>query len=137
MQDNFNDLSVVDRYLVSQGCIKPMCDLLEGTDPRVVTVCLEGLENILKVGEADKIMGNTGGVNLYAQMIDDVEGLDKIENLQNHDNTEIYEKAVKILETYWLDEDDENMPPGDASQSEFQFCIPEVPAVPSGGFNFN
>lgn len=68
-------------------------------------------------------------------MIDDADGLDKIENLQSHDNTEIYEKAVKILETYWLDEDD-TMPPGEASQTGFQFGG-EVPTVPSGGFNFS
>ncbi|TXG65190.1 hypothetical protein EZV62_006465 [Acer yangbiense] len=91
------------KYLVSQGCIKPLCDLLVCLDPRIVTVCLEGLENILKVGEADKSQGNTGGVNVYAQMIDDAEGLEKIENLQSHDNIEIYEKAVKIPETYWKD----------------------------------
>ncbi|CAJ2628786.1 importin subunit alpha-1-like protein [Trifolium pratense] len=125
------------KYLVSQGCIKPLCDLLICPDPRIVTVCLEGLENILKVGEADKNIGNTGDVNLYAQMIDDAEGLEKIENLQSHDNTEIYEKAVKILETYWLEEEDETMPPGEAAQSGFNFGGAEVPSVPSGGFNFN
>ncbi|KAF7805070.1 importin subunit alpha-2-like [Senna tora] len=119
------------KILVNQGCIKPLCDLLICPDPRIVTVCLEGLENILKVGEADKNMGNTGDVNQYAQMIEDAEGLEKIENLQSHDNTEIYEKAVKILETYWLEEEDETMPPGDTSQSGFNFSS-EVPAVPSG-----
>ena len=123
------------RYLVSQQCIKPLCDLLICPDARIVTVCLEGLENILKVGEAEKNLGNSGEVNLYAQMIDDAEGLEKIENLQSHDNTEIYEKAVKILETYWLEEDDEALPPGDASQPGFRFGGNELP-VPSGGFNF-
>ena len=124
------------RFLVSQGCIKPLCDLLNCPDPRIVTVCLEGLENILKVGEADKNLGSTGGVNLYAQMIDDAEGLEKIENLQSHDNAEIYEKAVKVLETYWLEDEDETMPSGDASQTGFHFGGGEVP-VPSGGFNFS
>ncbi|KAK3036752.1 hypothetical protein RJ639_029717 [Escallonia herrerae] len=123
------------KYLVSQGCIKPLCDLLVCPDPRIVTVCLEGLENILKVGEAEKNLGNTGEVNLYAQMIDDAEGLEKIENLQSHDNNEIYEKAVKILETYWVEEDDETMPPGDASQQGFAFG--GNVSVPPGGFNFN
>ncbi|ONK67567.1 uncharacterized protein A4U43_C05F1380 [Asparagus officinalis] len=123
------------KYLVSQGCIKPLCDLLVCPDPRIVTVCLEGLENILKVGEAEKNLGTSGGVNLYAQMIDEAEGLEKIENLQSHDNTEIYEKAVKILETYWLEEDDEAMPTGDAgAQTGFQFG--EQVSVPSGGFKF-
>ncbi|CAK9184319.1 unnamed protein product, partial [Ilex paraguariensis] len=123
------------KFLVSQGCIKPLCDLLICPDPRIVTVCLEGLENILKVGEAEKNLGSTGDVNVYAQLIDEAEGLEKIENLQSHDNNEIYEKAVKILETYWLEEDDEQLPPGDASQSGFQFGGNDVP-VPSGGFNF-
>lgn len=122
------------RYLVAQGCIKPLCDLLVCPDPRIVTVCLEGLENILKVGEAEKTLGG-GDVNVYAQMIDDAEGLDKIENLQSHDNTEIYEKAVKMLETYWLEEEDDAMPQGDnPPQNGFNFG--NQPSVPSGGFNF-
>ncbi|KAF3782768.1 Importin subunit alpha-2 [Nymphaea thermarum] len=124
------------KYLVSQGCIKPLCDLLVCPDPRIVTVCLEGLENILKVGEAEKNMGNTGGVNLYAQLIDDAEGLDKIENLQSHDNTEIYEKAVKILETYWLEEEDETLPPGDQSQVTFRFGETDLPSQ-GARFNFS
>ncbi|KAH1116498.1 hypothetical protein GLYMA_17G031000v4 [Glycine max] len=124
------------KYLVSQGCIKPLCDLLVCPDPRIVTVCLEGLENILKVGEAEKSLGNTGDVNEYAQMIDDAEGLEKIENLQSHDNNEIYEKAVKILETYWLEEEDETLPSGDGAQPGFNFGNNELP-VPSGGFNFS
>ncbi|KAI0529368.1 importin subunit alpha-2 [Dendrobium catenatum] len=124
------------KFLVGQGCIKPLCDLLVCPDPRIVTVCLEGLENILKVGEAEKNLGTTGGVNLYAQMIDEAEGLDKIENLQSHDNTEIYEKAVKILETYWLEEEDEAMPAGDTAQTGFNFGANEQFSVPSGGFKF-
>ncbi|KAA8543049.1 hypothetical protein F0562_021456 [Nyssa sinensis] len=124
------------KFLVGQGCIKPLCDLLVCPDPRIVTVCLEGLENILKVGEVEKNLGNTGDVNLYAQLIDEAEGLEKIENLQSHDNNEIYEKAVKILETYWLEDEDDQLPPGDTSQSGFNFGGSELP-VPSGGFNFS
>ncbi|KAD3337696.1 hypothetical protein E3N88_33216 [Mikania micrantha] len=122
------------KYLVSQGCVKPLCDLLVCPDPRIVTVSLEGLENILKVGEVEKQAGNTGDVNFYAQLIDDAEGLEKIENLQSHDNNEIYEKAVKLLETYWLDEEDEHV--ADGAQTTFDFGGNNV-QVPSGGFNFN
>ncbi|MCD7454355.1 hypothetical protein HAX54_024444 [Datura stramonium] len=119
------------KFLVSQNCIKPLCDLLVCPDPRIVTVCLEGLENILKVGEAEK--ANTGGINYYAQLTDDAEGLEKIENLQSHDNNEIYEKAVKILETYWLEEEDETLPAGDGTQNEFNFGGNDI-QLPSGGF---
>lgn len=38
------------KYLVHIGCIKPLCELLVCSDVRIVTVALEGLENILKVG---------------------------------------------------------------------------------------
>lgn len=95
-------------------------------------VCMEGLESILKAGEAEKNMA-TADVNPYAQMIDDAEGLDKIENLQNHDNNEIYERAVKILETYWSQEEDtaailpNGLPNGNGLQN----------GIPPGGFNFN
>ena len=106
-------------------------------DPRTITVCLEGLENILRVGEAEKNMGNTGDANLYAQLVDDAEGLEKIEKLQSHDNNEIYEKAVKIIETYCLQEDDEPVAlPADTSNSGFNFGAKEQLSIPSGGFNF-
>jgi importin subunit alpha-1 len=102
-----------------------------------VTVSLEGLENMLKVGEAEKDLGNNNGVNIYARYIDEAEGLEKIENLQTHDNNEIYEKAVKILETYWLEEDEDQNGAvgGEVSQSNFTFGGTQ-PQVPTGGFNF-
>ncbi|KAF5946877.1 hypothetical protein HYC85_017105 [Camellia sinensis] len=126
------------RFLANQGCIKPLCDLLICPDPRIVTVCLEGLENILKVGEADKEGGMNNGINLYAQTIDESDGLDKIENLQTHDNNEIYEKAVKILERYWAEEDEEEQILQDGingNQQGFNFGNAQ-PNLPSGGFNF-
>ncbi|PWZ33742.1 Importin subunit alpha-1a [Zea mays] len=124
------------KYLVSEGCIVPLCDLLVCPDPRIVTVCLEGLENILKVGEHDKTMGATGDINVFAQMIDDAEGLEKIENLQSHDNNEIYEKAVKLLETYWMEEEDDAMATaGEAAPAVFDFSQGGNP--PGGGLNLN
>ncbi|KAA3472571.1 Armadillo [Gossypium australe] len=84
------------RFLVSQGCIRALVILLYYFDPETVTVCLQGLENILKVGEADKNMGITGGVNPYAQMIP-AYGRKRIENLLSFGNTEVSEKAVKVL----------------------------------------
>lgn len=126
---------VVTRYLVDQGCIKPLCDMLVFPDPIVIAVCLEGLENILIAGEAAKSQGDYEDANLYAQMIEDSEGLEKIESLQNHDNDEIYEKAVKLLETYWCEEKDDILPSGNGYQSGFNFGSKE-PSLPSGGFNF-
>ncbi|KAI7739890.1 hypothetical protein M8C21_026814 [Ambrosia artemisiifolia] len=95
-------------------------------------LCRQSLK--CKLSEVEKQAGNSGDVNYFAQLIDDAEGLEKIENLQSHDNNEIYEKAVKILETYWLDEEDENV--ADGAQTSFDFGGNNV-QVPSGGFNFN
>lgn len=119
---------------MNQGCIKPLCDLLLCPDPRIVTVCLEGLENILKIGEADKESGNSV-VNVYAEIIDECEGLDKLENLQSHDNNEIYEKAVKILERYWVEEEEEEHNVQDGTNQDFNFHT-RHPNPPPGGFKF-
>ncbi|CAI9109256.1 OLC1v1009043C1 [Oldenlandia corymbosa var. corymbosa] len=128
------------RSLVNQGCIKPLCDLLVCPDPKVIIVCLEALENILKVGEVEKDLGNTNDINICAQMIDEADGVEKIENLQTHDNTEVYEMAVKILETYWLEEgQEEQVPSGGPSLTQppgFGFGNGHAPAAPSGGFKF-
>lgn len=96
------------KYLVSQGCIRPLCDLLNVTDPKIVTIALEGLENILKVGEADA--AKYSGMNEMATYIADADGLNKIEDLQHHSNQDIYDKCVKIMETYFGVEEEEDMP---------------------------
>ncbi|KAL4311359.1 hypothetical protein GQ457_01G032970 [Hibiscus cannabinus] len=99
------------KFLVSQGCIKPFCDLLICRDPRTVEVCLEGLEKILKVGEVDKTTSTTGGVNLHARMISDAKGREKMEYLGYlyegvDEMSYICIKAEEVLEKYWSEEDD-------------------------------
>ena len=128
------------RFLVSAGCIKPLCDLLVCSDARIITVALEGLENILKVGEAEKELAGPAGVNPYANLVDEAEGLDKIEGLQSHSNEDIYEKAVALLEHYFDVEDGEveNLAPAvDAAAGTYAFGAGAgVGAPPAGGFNF-
>merc|ERR1740130_841431 len=112
------------KILVTQGCIPPLCELLTSQDAKIVMVALEGLENILKVGEMET--KQTGGVNQHANFIDEASGLDKIEDLQNHENGDIYDKAVKLLETYYAAEADENLdvaPTIDPGQNTYGFGI--------------
>ena len=87
-------------FLVAEGCVPPLCDLLENSDAKIVTVALEGLENILKVG-ATMAESSPTGENPHALTVERAEGLEKIDNLQNHENNDIYERAVKILEKYF------------------------------------
>ncbi|CAA7398355.1 unnamed protein product [Spirodela intermedia] len=93
------------KYLVREGCIKPVCGLLSCPDKDLVRVCLQFLGHILSVGKAERDVGSSGGANAFAQMIEDSEGLEKIENLQSDDNPLIYEKSVELLEKYWQDDD--------------------------------
>lgn len=93
------------RYLVQCGCIKPLCDLLACPDNKIIQVALDGLENILKVGEMDKESGSDNPVNQYALFIEEVGGMEKIHDCQNNANEEIYMKAYNIIEKYFSDEE--------------------------------
>lgn len=61
------------RYLVNQGAIPPLCDFLTTQDAKIVQVALNGLENILKVGDADA--KQTGDHNRYAVLIEECYGM--------------------------------------------------------------
>lgn len=91
------------QYLVSQGVIKPLADLLDMQDSKMLGVVLDAFSNILRHGEAG------GGENSYADFVDECGGMEKIEALQNHDNEGIYEKSLKIMERYFAEEDEDSV----------------------------
>eukprot|EP00937_MAST-01D_sp_MAST-1D-sp2_P002669 g2669.t1 len=120
------------RALVASGAIRPVCDLLTVEDAKVVTVALDALEAFLKSGK-------DGDHADIAQLIDEAEGLDKIEELQHHANQQVYEKAVHLIEQYFGAEDDEenqNIQPGMAEDGSFAFGAAKGTAAPAGGFSF-
>uniref|UniRef100_A0A096NFQ3 Importin subunit alpha n=1 Tax=Papio anubis TaxID=9555 RepID=A0A096NFQ3_PAPAN len=116
------------RYLVALGCIKPLCDLLTVMDSKIVQVALNGLENILRLGEQESKQ-NGIGVNPYCALIEEAYGLDKIEFLQSHENQEIYQKAFDLIEHYFgVEEDDPSIVPQvDENQQQFIFQQQEAP----------
>lgn len=119
------------KYLVQRGCIKPLCDLLSYQDVKIINVALEGLENILAAGQ--KFEDENDGINRFAEYIDEAEGIEKIEFLQTHENKDIYDKAVKILETYFgVEEEEEGMPETTGNSFAFGSNI----NIPEGGFQF-
>ncbi|XP_013138918.1 PREDICTED: importin subunit alpha-7 [Papilio polytes] len=129
------------RYLVEQGCIPPLCDLLTLTDPKTVQVALNGLDNILKAGQqADQL-------NPYATLIEECFGLDKIEFLQSHENLDIYQKSFEMIENYFGSEGEDGRVAPVSSSDQYHFAlapdldhadhaVPAVPAVPAAGFHF-
>lgn len=70
-----------------------------------------------------------------ANLIEECDGLTKIEDLQNHENVEIYKLAYDIIEQYFSDdvaEDDGGILPV-AADGNFQF---QVDGNPNHEFNF-
>jgi len=136
------------RFLVSTGCVPPLCALLSSiSNEKVIMVALEGLENILKVGEDDK--PQTENVNKFAQIVEECGGLESLENLQTADlyehGEEIYERAVVILRKFFCGEyEDEayvKKPNVDNNTNTFQFNTDDGDgdgnmAEDTNGFNF-
>lgn len=93
--------------LVENGALQPLCDLLSVGEARVLLLALEALENILKAGENSNVD--------FVQLIDEADGISKLEFLQEHENHEVYEKAVRIIEKFFSgeeeEEDSENVAP--------------------------
>jgi len=120
------------QYLVECGCIKPLVDLLSVSDSKIIVVALEALENILKVGkQKQQEMGCAE--NPFTALIEQADGLQKIETLQEDQNEDVYRKAMKILENHFpLEEEDAGIA-DDAGGSQFMFG---TAAPPPGGFNF-
>lgn len=124
----------VIRYLVNQGCIKPLCDLLASMDNKIIQVTLDALENILKVGEADKEAHGLD-FNQYALFIEEAGGMEKIHDTQNNENEQIYQRAYKIIETYFSDDGgyEETGVAPQATNDQFGFGAQQQP---QGGFQF-
>jgi importin subunit alpha-1 len=89
------------RYLVEQGCVRPLVELLDASDPRVILVSLEGIENILRSGAQGETASDQFYDNPYVRYVMAADGIEKLERLQNHANMEIYERSIRILEDYF------------------------------------
>lgn len=72
---------------------------------------LDGLQNILRLAAPE-------GLENVTTQIEECGGVDKIENLQNHENEDIYKLAYEIIIQYFRDETDAELEP---SQNEFQY----------------
>lgn len=108
-------------YVLEQGVLQPFCQLLTTDDPQILVVVLDGISNILK-------MASTNYDDLYSltTQIEECNGLDKIEELQNHRNEEIYKLAFEIIDKYFSEEENEDLPTNiDESQNTYTFNVPQ------------
>jgi len=122
-------------HLIQAGCIKPMCDLLVTSEQRMIGVALDAIENILKIGQ-QKQQENGLPENPVVALVEQAEGLHRLEALQEDPNEDVYHKAVRLLETYFPLEDDDNGADVDQSGAAQQQGGFFGAQVPQGGFNF-
>merc|ERR1712206_5117 len=81
-------------------------NLLDVQDMKMVVVALEALENILECGKKKQTQHNLD-TNPHAVQVQQVYGHSKIEALQEEVNEHVYQKAMKILEHYFLEDEDD------------------------------
>ncbi|GIX75357.1 importin subunit alpha-4 [Caerostris extrusa] len=89
-------------YLVRSGVIPPVCDMLSVKDPKTLAVVLDSISNILSA--ASKV----NALESVCCFIEQCGGLDKIENLQQHENVDVYKLAYTIIDTYFSGEEVED-----------------------------
>eukprot|EP01053_Blabericola_migrator_P012863 Blabericola_migrator_1__12862@NODE_837_length_6317_cov_234_594560_g592_i0_p4_GENE_NODE_837_length_6317_cov_234_594560_g592_i0NODE_837_length_6317_cov_234_594560_g592_i0_p4_ORF_typecomplete_len325_score71_61Arm/PF00514_23/7_8e05Arm/PF00514_23/2_9e06Arm/PF00514_23/6_7e09Arm/PF00514_23/1e12Arm/PF00514_23/9_8e10Arm/PF00514_23/0_00034HEAT_2/PF13646_6/3_8HEAT_2/PF13646_6/0_00055HEAT_2/PF13646_6/1_4e05HEAT_2/PF13646_6/6_2e05KAP/PF05804_12/2e05KAP/PF05804_12/7e06KAP/PF05804_12/3_8e03Arm_2/PF04826_13/1Ar len=86
--------------LVKSGCMKPLCDLLEVNDIKLVGVALEAIENILKTGKKRQIQEGLPE-NPYVQILEEAGGFPKLEKLQClPEDSKLHTFVMRILQDY-------------------------------------
>lgn len=122
------------RFLAENGVIPALCGLFSCTDPKIIMVALEGVENILKSGKREA--AKSCSVNPYNDAVEECGGLDGLELLQRHDNEEIYDRAVRVLREHFESEEAEeaSAPTVDASRNQFSFGLSN--GAPTTGYSF-
>ena len=113
--------------------VAPLCSLLDVQDGKILMVALDALEALLKCD------GKSSGLLQVPNLVDEADGLEQLEALQEHENHGVYTKAVHLIETFFgADEsgdEGENLNPA-ATAEGFSFGLPAAPAaggcVPAG-----
>jgi HEAT repeat protein len=116
--------------MIEHGGIRPICDLFEVGEVRIILLAMEALQAIFKSGI---------DIERITTLIDEVEGVDKLEALQEHENVEIYDKAVDIIEKYFGGEeenDSENIVP-QSNNGTFEFGMQQVTGKSNFDFGSN
>ncbi|XP_015123786.1 importin subunit alpha [Diachasma alloeum] len=115
--------------LIEHRVLEPFCNILQAKDQKAVIVVLDGLTNILSAAE------KMGQLEQVAMMIEEVGGLDKLEDLQHHENEKIYQKAASMIDTFFSDAESENAQIAPETV-DGQFNFHPTDSAPQGGFQF-
>ena len=74
------------RQLVQRGAIPALCSLLGVQDAKIVSVALEGIENILRMGDIER-EAFSQAENINARLLEEAGGREKLEALEGSEHT--------------------------------------------------
>ncbi|XP_029950520.1 importin subunit alpha-1 [Salarias fasciatus] len=118
---NYTSGGTVDQvaYLVHCGVLQPLLRLLTSKDSKMVLIILEALLTMLQMAVI------TGELKELCLIIEELDGLDKIEALQFNNNEAVQKSALSIIDRFFSEgnEDDSVVP--DSTADSYAFHVPE------------
>ncbi|CAN0027728.1 unnamed protein product [Sphacelaria rigidula] len=82
------------QQLVQLGAIHALCEIINGSNAQAILVALEAISAILSHDDA-------GAGHPWSKLLDDAGGVSRLEQLQDHESSKVYDKAVYILERFF------------------------------------
>ncbi|RLW01637.1 hypothetical protein DV515_00007819 [Chloebia gouldiae] len=116
---NFTTGATVDQVveLVRSGVLKPLLNLLLVKDSKTILIILDTISNLFlaaeKLGETEKL----------CLLVEELDGLEKIEDLQNHENDMVYRAALDIIEKYFSGEENISLEPQTGQDGLYDFSV--------------
>jgi len=115
--------------LVYLGALPTLSSVLDSPDADLLLYVLEALHGILAAAE---VSDPARGVSTVVEQLEAVGGCDKLEALQEHENDRIYERAVRLVETYFSAAEDPALVPASNADS-FAFGVTAAQGAPAFG----
>jgi importin subunit alpha-1 len=80
------------------GFLRAFVDLLSVPDVRILSLGLDSISNLLRVGKRDAEVNEVGqNSNVYADELTELNGVEVLEQVQQHERVEIQLEASTIL----------------------------------------